>query len=167
MSQRTFIGIASALLFHLLVPPAEAQGKDSGDACRSLIVGGYLSTIKDNGGNIAGRSLLSFDEDGAVDVIDSDQFSGTFDSAFSAQKGRYRCTGRRSVSAYTLDFGFSGDGDIGLEEYRFDIGPDGSLSGDLVLTILTPLQTCNPFDPATCNVEAVFEFTLTAVPMPD
>jgi hypothetical protein len=167
MSRRMSIGLASALLLILFLPLAEAQAEGPGKACRSLIVGGYLGTTTDSDGSFAGRSLLTFHSDGAVDVIDSDQFSGVIDSAFSAQKGRYHCTGRQSVSAYTLDFGFSGDGDIGRADFRIIIEPDGTLSGGFALTILTPLVTCNPFVAGTCDVEAEFEFSFTAVPMPD
>jgi hypothetical protein len=165
-SRRMLIGLSSALL--LLIPSiSAAQAKSGGNACRSLAVGGYLSTIANSDGSFASRSLLTFHRDGAVEIIDARQFSGDVNSAFSAQQGRYRCTGRRSLSATTLDFGFSDEGDIGRADYRIVIEPDGSLSGDFTLTILTPLATCNPFDAATCNEEASIDFTFTAVPMPD
>lgn len=167
MGHRMSIGLALALLLFLFSPLTEAQAESPGKACRSLIVGGYLSTTTNSDGTFAGRMLLTFHDDGTLDVIDSDQFSGSVDTAFSAQKGRWSCTGRHSVSAYYLDFGFSGDGDIGRADFRINIEPDGALSGDITLTIFTPLATCNPFVPATCSEEAVFEFSFAAVPMPE
>ena len=168
MIVRMSVGAAAALFFLMAGPPAQAQREDSGNACRSLIVGGYLSTVTDSDGNYVARQILTFHEDGALDVVDSDQMAGVSDAAFSAQKGRHHCTGRRSVSAYTLDFGFSGDGDFGLEAYEFTIEADGSLSGDLTLFLLTPLETCNPFELSTCNVDLELGgFSVSAVRMPD
>ncbi|HMB75559.1 MAG TPA: hypothetical protein VKN76_04110 [Kiloniellaceae bacterium] len=171
MSHRMSPGRLSALLLLvplLLVPPtAAAQAESAGKACRSLIVGGYVSSIENSDGSFASRSLLTFHSDGALNSVDARQFSGDVDTAFSAQQGRYRCSGRRTATATTLDFGFSGDGDIGRADYRIVIEPDGSLSGDFTLTILTPLATCNPFDAATCSEEASFDFTFTAERMPD
>jgi len=165
MRHRMYIGLASALL--LLAPPAGARGDDPGRACRSLLVGSYLSTIENSDGGFASRSLLTFHDDGALEIIDARQFAGDVDSAFSAQQGRYRCSGRRAATATTLDFGFSGDGDIGRADYSIAIEPDGSLAGTTILRILTPLATCDPFDAATCNEVAAFDFTFTALPLPD
>ncbi len=135
-------------------------------ACRSSIVGTYLTTIEDSAGEFAARSLMTFHRDGAVAVVDAAQSSGV-SGAFSAQQGSYRCTGRTGAVATTVDFGFPPDADIARFDTVVTITRERTIKGTSTLSLFTPLATCNPFEPeGTCELQEQVDFRFTSVRVP-
>ena len=142
------------------------NGKGKSQACRSTLVGTYLTTVEDSDGAFASRSLITFHDDGTMTVVDARQLNGVTGTAFSAQQGAYRCTGRHGAVATGIDFGFPPDENIGRLDWRIDIAHDGTVEGDLTLNVFTPQATCNPFDEATCELEVQVDFSFSSVRVP-
>jgi len=146
---------------------ALADGRDDGRKPCGWLVGTYLTTNEDSTGAFASRSLISFHVGGTVTVVDSRESAGVSGDAFSSQVGSYRCEGRHRALATTVDFGFPPDADIGRLDWSVRARRDGTIAGQMRLTLLTPLATCNPFDAdETCTLEAQADFSFTGVPVP-
>ncbi|MEM7227149.1 MAG: hypothetical protein AAF495_29550 [Pseudomonadota bacterium] len=175
MMMRWFLGGVlggAVLLSSMAWAPGLASKERTGksQACRSLIVGTFLTTQLDSNGVFATRSLFTFHDDGTLAAVLSRQTSGEAGTAFSSQLGSYSCSSRHSAVAIAVDFGFPPDQDIGRFDMTVAIDRNRNISGTIVLTLLTPLDSCDPFHPDDpfnpCTESQPFDFTFTGFPVP-
>lgn len=145
---------------------AEEARDPRSQACRSSIVGTYLTIIENSDGSFSSRSIVSFHDDGSLEAVDSAQSTGVQDSGFSEQLGQYSCKSRTSAVAITLDFGFPDIAGIARSDWVIDITPERTIEGEITLNLFVPIETCNPFDPQTCTLTDMLNFTFTSVRVP-
>lgn len=115
--------------------PAQA----STQACRSLALGTYLTTITDNVGNPSSRAIVTFHIDGAFSSIDSNQAGvPSLFNPFTGAAGTWACTGRQTLAALSLDFVLPGSegivGGLVRADYAATVNPETrGLGGTIVL----------------------------------
>jgi hypothetical protein len=155
----TLFAATMVLAVGLLSPPAVHKAAARHLRCRFLVPGTYLITVNASGGNFSSRSLVTFTSAGNLLVVDSNQdgVEGEF-NPFSDQQGAWKCTGRRAITARTLDFTFVGSVSdtkgIARLDYTatFDWG-FRTLTGQVTLRLF-PLDG-NPFDDTVLPVETL------------
>ena len=142
------------------------QRSDKNRSCRSLITGSYLISIQEDDGDFASRAVITFHDDGTLAVADARESSGVDDVAFSGQLGSYRCRNRRNVIATTLDFGFPPTANIGRLDYQVKVSGKRDIAGEITLRLLTPVESCDPFDLSTCSLEFTGDFSFSGSRIP-
>lgn len=143
-------GLATAGLAGSLAGAGPALAQAASNACRAALTGSYLATITDTKAAYQSRSLVTLHGDGTVSVVDSRQYRGENKLAFSAQQGAWRCTGPRSATARTLDFGFATKETIGRLDWAIDVagkdgGRNGEIRGTVTLRLFPGIEGIDPF----------------------
>lgn len=103
--------VFSALSVLLVLGALSPREVEAGGSCRRSVIGTYLTTAMD--GNVPprmSRSIITLHSDHTLSIIDRDEggSEAEFIDPFSDAQGAWRCTGRRSFTATTLNFTFPG-----------------------------------------------------------
>lgn len=137
-------GALAGLVLLAAAAPAGAQAPGAG-ACRAALAGTYLADIATEAGAFASRALVTLHADGTLDVVDSRQHQGVSGSSFSAQRGSWRCTGARSATGVTLNFGFPPQESVARSDWTIARAPSGTLGGTIALTVFPGVAGIDPF----------------------
>ena len=88
--------------------------------CSSVVAGTYLTTILNADRTLASRGLITLTRDGNIIVGDSNQggISGVF-NAFTTSQGSWVCTGKRSITARSLNFSIANKGGTGIARSNY------------------------------------------------
>ena len=142
--------IAVAVFF--VLPRAGAAGAPAFSG------GAYLTTIKDSGGNLASRSVITLHTDRTMIAVDSAE-QGPNDY-FGSQMGTWRVEGSHRIAGRTINFRFpqSPDPGIARSEYVIDFSPDRRHVTGTITVYAYPLQGVDPLeDPGTLLGTFCFE----------
>ncbi|MCW5773814.1 MAG: hypothetical protein KIT16_19385 [Rhodospirillaceae bacterium] len=124
--------------------PAAAQSARESTACRAVLAGTWLATIRTEAGAFGSRALVTLHADGSLVVIDSRQHQGVQGSSFSEQRGTYRCTGPRAARGVTLNFGFPPQETIARSDWTLVVDRAGALTGTIALAIHQGIEKADP-----------------------
>lgn len=134
----------AALALAFASVPASAQAPGAA-ACRASLAGTYLADVTTEAGAFASRALVTLHADGTLDVVDSRQNQGVHGSSFSAQRGAWQCTGPRTATGVTLNFGFPPQESVARSDWAIAREQAGTLSGTIALTIYPGVAGVDPF----------------------
>ncbi len=107
---------------------------------------------------------MSFHDDGSFTATDSTQALGVENAGFTTQLGTYECTGRHSVNALALDFGFTDPPSIGRTDWDITIDQwTRTIEGTVILYIIPGAETADPLVTGLTPIE-MFTFNSVRVP---
>lgn len=128
--------------------------------CSSGVAGSYLLSINFSDGSFSSRGVLSLSRDGILVVNDSNQ-GGLKDKwdTFTSGQGAWRCAGRRTFSAVSVNFNIPGevdpDGGLARLDYKGQVEPGGRIYGTVELRLFELHQ--DPFNDVVTPID-VFSF---------
>ena len=148
------------------ISTTEAQTVDNAVTCRGILTGTFLTTIRASTGAFASRSAVTLHGDGTQSAIDSRQHQGVQGTSFSAQQGAYRCTGSRTASATTLNFGFPRQETIARSDWSITYNTETkSIAGTITVFIYIGVEGVDPFGKDGKQID-MFRFTSVRVAPP-
>jgi len=156
----TFVLLTAAVFLALgALSPHAANAGFRRLACGSFIAGSYLATITNQDtGEIAARSLITFFFDHNMSVVDAAEGVGATD--FSGQQGTWKCTGRREITATSLDFGLP-DAGITRLDYAVAFAGQGAKAQEVKGTIELNLFFNPTAEPFSDDADLIQKFAFT------
>lgn len=117
---RPWVAIGAFSLLAAVALSALPRAKESGDS--GFHGGSYLTTIKDAGGNLSSRSVITLHADHTMLAVDSGQQGPTY--YFSNQVGMWKPAGNHQIAARVIDF-----------QFPLNLGGPGMARADYVISL--------------------------------